>query len=110
MHSIIFTCNTREFQTANAFLFAIMPIMVACVAMQWRLELSAAGTAFLAPLSWLPAANALLTIRLIKVYRHWVHGRLGRCFGRCIPKVGKGGLATAAVGSSSVVMVSKLPT
>ncbi|CAD5232797.1 unnamed protein product [Bursaphelenchus xylophilus] len=57
--------------TVNAGIFAIFPIMLAMIAMQWRLDGKMLGTAVMSPLSWLPSANALLTIYLIKAYRRF---------------------------------------
>ncbi|CAD5232796.1 unnamed protein product [Bursaphelenchus xylophilus] len=58
-------------QTINAGIFAIFPIALAMIAMQWRLDGKMIGTAVMSPLSWLPSANAFLTIYLIKAYRRY---------------------------------------
>ncbi|CAD5232793.1 unnamed protein product [Bursaphelenchus xylophilus] len=64
-------------QTINAGIFAIFPIALVCIAMQWRLDGKMIGTAVMSPLSWLPSANAILTIYLIKAYRRYVMRLMG---------------------------------
>ncbi|CAD5232798.1 unnamed protein product [Bursaphelenchus xylophilus] len=69
-------------QTVNAGIFAIFPVSLTTISMQLRLDADMIGTIVMSPLSWLPSANALLTIFLIKAYRHYVLPAVAQRFGR----------------------------
>uniref|UniRef100_A0A1I7SUW8 G_PROTEIN_RECEP_F1_2 domain-containing protein n=1 Tax=Bursaphelenchus xylophilus TaxID=6326 RepID=A0A1I7SUW8_BURXY len=69
--------RTLVAQTINAAVFAIFPATVASTTMQGGIDVHAAGAVVMSQVSWLPSANALLAIYLIKAYRRYVLHVLG---------------------------------
>ncbi|KAI6238047.1 hypothetical protein M3Y99_00731800 [Aphelenchoides fujianensis] len=57
-------------QTVNSFIFAMSPISLLIVSMVIRQRIL--GLYLMLPVSWLPTANALTTIGIIKAYRRYV--------------------------------------
>ncbi|KAI6237655.1 Serpentine receptor class delta-1 [Aphelenchoides besseyi] len=63
-----FTKSSKS--TVNAIIFAAAPIILMCVSMQLRLDIWFAGLWTMSFLSFLPAANAILALCVIKTYRN----------------------------------------
>ncbi|CAD5232350.1 unnamed protein product [Bursaphelenchus xylophilus] len=64
-------------QTINAVIFAVMPISVMCLSMQFKLNCKWSGLWVMSVISWLAAANAILTLIIIKTYRKYALKVLG---------------------------------
>lgn len=53
----------------NAVIFSVLPISIMCLCMQFRLNFKYAGLWVMSLISWLAAANAVLTLIIIRAYR-----------------------------------------
>ncbi|KAI6184969.1 hypothetical protein M3Y97_00653900 [Aphelenchoides bicaudatus] len=61
-------------QTLNAILFAVIPVSIICVSVSLYLKSEFLGIGGMSPLNWLPAANGIATIYIVKPYRAYVLG------------------------------------
>ncbi|KAI6221494.1 hypothetical protein M3Y99_01543500 [Aphelenchoides fujianensis] len=80
--------GSSEVETINAFVFAIFPIGLVSLAMMFRVDAQAIGEGVMTPLSWLPTANAIMTLYCVKAYRNYVKYLLCFCTNRSLLKGG----------------------
>ncbi|KAI6174717.1 hypothetical protein M3Y97_01021200 [Aphelenchoides bicaudatus] len=59
-------------QTVIAFVFSLFPLILITTCLLMRIQVESVGIGIMTPLSFLPAANALLTLLVIKNYRQFL--------------------------------------
>jgi hypothetical protein len=58
-------------QTVNALVFAIFPMSLVSISMMLKIDAQFIGVGVMTPLSWLPTANAIISLFCVKAYRYF---------------------------------------